>query len=133
LRFIKRLLIGIVGIVAVLVVVAFFLPRVVTVERSVTIDAPAETIFPHVVSLKANQGWSPWLDRDPEMGLVYEGPESGVGNKLTWTSDNPDVGNGSNIITAIEPNRRVDTALDFGDMGTANAWVRWTLQATAPR
>ncbi len=122
-RFLKRVLIGIVGLVVLLVVVAYALPREVMVERSVIIDAAPAKIFPHVNSLKANEAWSPWLDRDPDVVMVYEGPEEGVGSKLTWTSDHPNVGNGSNVIIASDPDRRVDTALDFGDMGTANAWV----------
>lgn len=122
-RFLKRLVVVILGIAVILVAIAYILPREVTVERAVVIDAPPSEIFPHVNSLKANEAWSPWLDRDPDVSLVYEGPEAGVGSKLTWTSDNPNVGNGSNIITASTPDSRVDTALDFGAMGTANAWV----------
>jgi hypothetical protein len=122
-RILKTLVLGILAIFIALVAVAYILPREVTVERSVVIAAPPADIFPHVNSLKANEAWSPWMDRDPGMVTVYEGPESGVGNKLTWTSNNPNVGNGSNIITASDPDRRVDTALDFGSMGTANAWI----------
>ncbi len=122
-RFLKRLVIAIIGIVVILVAVAYVLPREVTAERAVIINAPPAEIFPHIVSLKANEAWSPWLDRDPDVVLVYDGPDAGVGSKLTWASDNPQVGNGSNVITAVEQDRRVDTALDFGDMGTANAWV----------
>lgn len=121
-RFIKRLLIAIAAIVIVLIAVAYLLPRQVTVERTVIIDTPADEIFPHVNSLKANEAWSPWLSRDPNAVLVYEGPDEGVGSKLTWTSEHPQVGSGTNIITASEPDRRVESALDFGSMGTADAW-----------
>jgi len=122
-RFLKGLILAVIVIAAVLVAVAYILPRDVTVERSVVINAPAAAIFPHVNSLKANEAWSPWLQRDPNAKLLYEGPEAGVGSKLTWTSDNPQVGNGSNIISASDPDRRVDTDLDFGPMGTAKAWI----------
>lgn len=122
-RFIKRLAIGIAALVVVLIVVAYLLPRQVTVERTVVIDAPADEIFPHVNSLKANEAWSPWLSRDPGAVLVYEGPDEGVGSKLTWTSEHPQVGSGTNMIIASEPERRVESALDFGPMGTADVWL----------
>ena len=122
-RFLRNVISSLLVLVVVLVVIAYLLPQTVTVERSIVIDAPPEAIFPHVNSLKANEAWSPWLDRDPDIQLAYEGPDEGVGSKLTWASDHPQVGSGTNTITASVPNRRVETALDFGSMGTADAWV----------
>ena len=86
------------------------------------IDAPAEQVFPYVNSLQKTEEWSPWLDRDPDVKLTYSGPESGVGNTLVWESENPQVGNGRQEITLSQENERVETALDFGPMGEANAF-----------
>ena len=120
-RFLKWIL----GILVVLVVIfvagAFLLPRTVEVARTIEIDAPAADVFPHVNSLKAGEAWSPWLSRDPEVQLAYSGPEAGVGAKLDWTSDHPQVGNGTSLITASEADKLVENELDFGDMGTALA------------
>lgn len=121
-RILKRLLVGLVIVVLALVVIAYLLPREVTVARSVTIDAPAEEVFPHVNSMQKTEAWSPWLERDPDVKLSYDGPEMGVGNTLVWESENPQVGTGRQTITASAENARVDTDLDFGPMGTANAW-----------
>ena len=121
-RILKRLLGILVVFVIALVAIAYLLPREITVTRSITISASSETIFPHVNSLQAGAKWSPWLDRDPDVVLNYEGPESGVGNKLAWASDHPQVGNGVQEITLSTENQRVENALDFGDMGTALAW-----------
>ena len=119
---ILKWLLGIVVALAVIVIVGgFLLPREVVVSRSVDINAPAEAVFPHVNSLKATEAWSPWLARDPATELTYEGPDAGAGSKLTWRSDNPQVGAGTQEIVASSENRQVDTALDFGDMGTATA------------
>lgn len=138
-----RILKWLLGIVAVLAVVVFaggfLLPRDVTVARSVEINAPAEAIFPHVNSLKATEEWSPWLDRDPDVVLSYSGPDEGVGAKLAWASEHPQVGTGSQEIEASVVNERVQTALDFGEMGLAKAefllngsgdvtQVTWTLE-----
>ncbi|MEL7115208.1 MAG: SRPBCC family protein [Pseudomonadota bacterium] len=120
-RLFGKLLGYVVLLVIALVVVAFFLPRNVEVSRSITIDAPAADIFPHVNSMQKTEAWSPWLDRDPNVVLTYEGPEVGVGNKLIWASEVPEVGNGTQEITASIENERVETALDFGPMGTADA------------
>lgn len=114
-----------IGILAVLAIVffagGFFLPKEVTVARSVEIDAPASEIFPYVNNLKAAGEWSPWLGRDPEVQLTYTGPEEGVGAKLEWASDDPQVGNGVQQITLSDPDKLVQTTLDFGPMGQALA------------
>ncbi|KMW58986.1 hypothetical protein AIOL_003967 [Candidatus Rhodobacter oscarellae] len=120
-RILLRLLTGIVLLVAVLALGSFLLPREVAVARSVTIDAAPEAVFPHVNSLQKTEAWSPWMQRDPEVKLDYAGPEAGVGNKMTWASEDPQVGNGTQEITLSVENEKVETALDFGPMGTAKA------------
>lgn len=125
-RLLRNILIGLVALVAVLAIVGMFLPRYVSVERDVVIDASAEEAFPQINSLQAFSEWSPWGDLDPDMVVEYSGPEEGVGNVMVWTSDNPDVGNGRQEIVEVVENESVRTALDFGDMGTAEAWWRMT-------
>lgn len=120
-RILARLLKYLVVIVLALVAVSYLLPRQVSVARSIEIDASASDVFAHVNGLKAGADWSPWLGRDPEVELVYSGPETGVGSKLEWTSEHPQVGNGKQEIVESVENERVVTALDFGGQGTAMA------------
>jgi hypothetical protein len=123
LRFVGRLLVVLIGLAIVLALVSFLLPREVTVTRSIVIDAPPEEVFPHIDSLQAFDKWSPWAGIDPEMQQSFSGPERGVGNRMEWSSDDPDVGSGSQEITVSIPNERVETALDFGEMGQGTAWL----------
>lgn len=120
-RLLRRLLTFIVVTAAVIAAIAYVLPREVAVERSVTIKAGPQAIFPYVNSMQATEAWSPWLDRDPDVKLVYSGPDSGVGNRLVWESEYPQVGSGTQEIIASEENSLVRTALDFGAMGKATA------------
>lgn len=107
-----------VGIVlALLIIVSFFLPSKVHVERSLVINAQPEVIFANLNNLKSWEVWSPWKKRDSAMKNVYTGPESGVGQKNTWTSDHPKVGNGSMEISESKPNEKLVTKLGFGPGG----------------
>ncbi len=124
-RILRNILIGLVVLIAALAAGAYLLPRNVIVEREITIDAAPEDVFPHINSLQAFSEWSPWSDRDPDMTVSYSGPETGVGNVMEWQSDQPDVGNGRQEIVAVSENEEVRTTLDFGAMGTAEAW--WIL------
>ena len=120
-KLIKRLFLGLVVIIAALVAVSYLLPGQAVVARSITIDAPASAVFPHVNSMQATEAWSPWLSRDPQTKLTYSGPDAGVGNTLSWTSERPQVGSGTQEIVESVENQLVRTELDFGPMGTATA------------
>lgn len=120
-RFVKRVLLALLVLILVLVGVSYLLPGKAEVSRSITINAPADAIFPYVNSMQETEKWSPWLSRDPETKLSYSGPDTGVGNTLNWSSENPQVGTGSQEIIESVTDQVVRTALDFGPMGTATA------------
>lgn len=121
-RLLKRIALGLFVLISVFVIVAYLLPRHVIIERQVTIDAPPEVVFPYVNSLERGTEWSPWTVRDPDMDVSFEGPPEGVGNIMIWQSDVDTVGNGRQEIVESIENERVATLLDFGEMGTADAW-----------
>jgi len=118
-RWLVRILAALVVIVAVAAGASYLLPRHVEVTRSTMVDAAPETIFPLISNLKTAQEWSPWIETDPDIKLTYEGAPSGEGQVLKW--DSPEMGSGSQTVTAVSDNQSVTSALDFGDMGTAEA------------
>lgn len=112
------------GLALLFVVVGLFLPNDYRVERSLQINAPPEVVFDRVNSLKNWSEWSPWIARDPTIRNTYEGPESGVGAKVSWTSE--ESGEGTQTIIVSERPTRIETALDFGGMGQPKA--DWTFE-----
>ncbi|MGP1356438.1 SRPBCC family protein [Roseicyclus sp.] len=125
-RRLGRILIGLAVVVLIAAGAAYLLPRHVVVERQIVIDAPPEEVYRQVSSLRAFSEWSPWGDYDPDMEVVYSGPDTGVGNVMEWRSDHPNVGNGRQEIVAAVENRSVRTTLIFDGMNPAEAW--WTLE-----
>jgi hypothetical protein len=93
-RILKRILTILIAVIVLLAAASYLLPRQVVAARSIEIDAPASEVFNQVNGLKSEADWSPWLGRDPEVKLMYSGSETGVGSKLEWTSEHPQVGNG---------------------------------------
>lgn len=108
-------------IVALLVLVAMALPRHPTVFRSAEIAAPPEAVYAIVSDLRRFSEWSPWAALDPGMEITFTGPVDGVGQTMHWESRVPAAGSGSQAITRLEAGRAVETAIDFGDKGTAIA------------
>ncbi len=106
---------------AVLIVIGFILPDKVSMSRNIVIAASPEEIFPLVSDYRSFNRWSPWADRDPE--TVYEIVGSGVGQRMTWTSADPEVGSGSQtLVEIIAPNRAV-SQLEFVGMGKATSAI----------
>lgn len=115
-KLLKKVLLGLVGLVLLLVIVSFFIPSAYTVERSVIIKAGPEAIFPHVNNLQTWETWSPWTrEKYPTMEYSYSGPEAGVGAISEWKEES---GNGKLVITASDTATgiRYDLEFDEGQM-----------------
>ena len=110
--------------IVVAIAIAYILPGKVRVERATVIEAAPDKVFELVNSFENFNRWSPWYERDPDGDYRIEGPGQGVGARMTWASDKPDVGAGSQEIVESVPTRLVRTKLDFGDMGDANAFFQ---------
>ncbi len=107
-----------VGIYAVGVLV---LPDEKRVSRSIDVAASEAAVFNVVNDMRSFNRWSPWAELDPATRYDFQGPRQGVGAAMSWESTNPQVGSGSQIIVASEPNERVRLRLQFGVNQTAMA------------
>lgn len=115
----KKVLIGVVAVVAALVLVGFLLPGQVHVERSVVINASADKVFPMLCDFEKTHTWSPWMEMEPEAKNTYTGAPCAVDHANEWSGEK--VGQGKQWIVAITDNASVKTKLDFGEQGTADA------------
>ncbi len=98
-------------LIIVLIVVIIMQPDTFRVSRSITIAAPAATIFSHINTVKNWQAWSPWVKMDPQAQYGFAGPDSGVGAITRWTGTKS--GQGSSTITDSKPNELIIFRLDF--------------------
>ena len=117
----KRIGIGLLGLVLLLAVVGVLLPRKVHVQRSIDIAAPAANVYTRLDNLHVFNKWSPWAAIDPATQYQYSGPWTGNGAKLQWHSSNPKVGDGSETITSSEPDKHIGLQLRFGADRTADS------------
>ena len=115
-KILKVLVLGLIGLVLALAVIGLALPRNVHIERSTVIAAKPATVFNYLNGWKNFNDWSPWAELDPNTKYSSEGPATGVGAKQSWFSDDPNVGNGSQEITAVETNKAITIKLMLPDM-----------------
>ena len=99
-------------IVVILVAVVSIRPSEFHVERSATINAPADSLVARVADLHRWAEWSPWDKRDPQMKRDYEGAASGVGASYHWAG-NDKVGEGRMTVTDVLPGQKVGFKLEF--------------------
>lgn len=97
------------------------------IERSATVNAPPERIYPHIASLRAWGPWSPWEKKDPAMKRTFSGPESGVGAAYAWEGDK-NVGTGKMTILEATPSHKVVIKLEFLKPFEATNTAEFTLQ-----
>ncbi|MEO0422889.1 MAG: SRPBCC family protein [Pseudomonadota bacterium] len=100
---------------------ALVLPDEKRVSRSIDVAASEAAVFNVVNDMRAFNRWSPWAELDPNTRYEYQGPRQGVGAAMSWTSQSPQVGSGSQLIVASEPNDLVRLRLQFGADQTAMA------------
>lgn len=108
----KKILIGLAGLIVLCVLATPLLPGSVHVERSIVIAAPQANLFELLNGYARFNDWSPWQATDGESTFSIEGPASGVGARMTWSGE--EFGEGSQTITAAIPHERIEVALDFG-------------------
>jgi len=139
----------IIGIVVVVLVAGVLLhaankPDTFSVQRSASIQAPPERIFPLINDLRAFNTWNPFEKKDPSLKGRYSGPAGGKGAGYAFEG-NKDVGKGSiEILESSSPSRvtmrlsmvepfAVQNLVEFTLVPNGGATnVTWAMQGPAP-
>lgn len=119
----------IVIVAAVVLASAASRPDQFRIERSATIKAAPERIFPYINDLHRWQSWSPYEKKDPAMQRSFEGPASGPGAAYGWNG-NKNIGSGRMEISESTPSSRVRIRLDFFTPFKASNTAEFVLQPT---
>ena len=109
----KRVALFLGGLAILFFAAGLFLPDQIRVKREIEIRATPDAVFPYVNNFKKFNEWQPWVRLDKSTKYTFLGPESGKGAKLTWASER--MGVGSQEIILSEPNKRVQTRMEFGE------------------
>jgi uncharacterized protein YndB with AHSA1/START domain len=97
------------------------------IERSASIKAPPEKIFPLINDFHQWGAWSPWEKIDPALKRTYSGADSGHGAVYEWEG-NKKVGKGRMEITEASPPSKIIIKLDFFKPFEAHHTAEFTLQ-----
>jgi uncharacterized protein YndB with AHSA1/START domain len=137
-KYLLRLSLAFSLVVGIIALIALFLPRRYSVERSITIAAPVAEVFPLVADLARWREWNVWLSRDPAIRLETAKTTTGAGAWISWRSERQEGGRIETTKTAAPelmqyrmavegvPVESVGTIKVVGATGGTQTVVIWT-------
>jgi len=108
----KKILLGLAVAVVALAGIISTRPAAFSVQRSATIQAPADIPFALVNDFHHWGSWSPWDKLDPNMTRTFTGADAGLDAMYEWTG-NDKVGAGRMTIQESKPAEQLRIRLEF--------------------
>jgi Polyketide cyclase / dehydrase and lipid transport len=113
-------------LIAAVLIYAATKPDTFRIQRSASINAPAEKIFPFINDFRNWVDWSPWEKMDPELKRSFSGTASGQGSVYEWEGQK--VGKGRMEIAKISPPTNILIDLDILKPLEAHNIAEFTLE-----
>jgi uncharacterized protein YndB with AHSA1/START domain len=123
----KIISLAVVAVVGGFLIYAATRPDSFRVERTATINAPPERIFPLINDFQRWGAWSPFEKKDPGMKRTMSGVSSGKGAVYEWDG-NKEIGQGRMEIVESVPPSRITLTLNFTRPFEAHNIVDFTLE-----
>ena len=123
----KKILLGVAVVIALLVAFIASRPNEFTVTRSAMVNAPADVVYAQLSDFHSFDKWSPWSALDPNLKPTFEGTPGAVGHGYAWDG-NDEVGAGKMTLTEVAPNDHVTIALEFIRPFPSRAEIRWEMK-----
>ncbi|HLI93930.1 MAG TPA: SRPBCC family protein [Puia sp.] len=135
----------ILGIIALILIIAAIAGTAINYEQSILINAPLSRVWDNIKTLHAINQWNPWMDLDPNMKIQYGGTDGTPGAGFSWDSTVKNAGAGSQTILKVSDQSQLHTRIDFlrpfkntayADFNvapdTGNTRVSWSLKGKMP-
>ena len=111
-KFLKRFLLVIVGIIALALITALFVSKDMKSSREIVINKPKAEVFGYIKLLKNQDNFSKWGKLDPNMKKEYRGTDGTPGFVSAWEG-NKEVGKGEQEIKNVVEGEKLETELRF--------------------
>lgn len=143
-KILKRILLGIVALIALILIVAAFAPKEFTGKSEIVIDKPQQEVYDYIKYLKNQDQYGTWNQMDPAMKKTYEGTDGTVGFAYAWDSEKFMVGKGKQVITKLNGTQMESDLFFEGSSEPAKSvisttqqnpnktLVKWTVKGKSP-
>lgn len=89
------------------------MPKELIIEKNIVINKNIDDVFNYLKQTKNQDNFSVWNMKDPNMKKTYSGTDGTTGFIYSWDSKDKNVGAGSQEITNVVNNSRIDYELRF--------------------
>ena len=114
------------GLIALFLIVALFLPSTMHIERSIVIEKPVNEVYSKVADLTTFGKWNPWTEYEPTAKSSATGTPGQVGQVWSW--EGKEVGSGNMTVTEVQENKLVKTKLLFTKPMEDESQSYWALE-----
>ena len=127
-KILKGIFYVILAIVALVFLIALFLPSQYRVERSAEINQPVEMVYGYVADFNNFFDWNPWTPLEPNHQYEVIGDSGKVGQKYSWQGEI--IGTGSMMFTEFDPYKLIKSDIEFFTPQEGVAIVEWNFDTT---
>lgn len=103
------ILIYLLGIVAIVLLIALLLPSSYTISKTITVTAPIGHCYEKIANLNHYKDWNPFAQMEPTSVGIISGSPNTVGHQYTW--DGKKIGTGG--LTIIKTNQPFSIELEL--------------------
>lgn len=126
-KFLRQLFFFVLALLVAAAALSVFMPVKQTVEKTITIQAPASMVYEQLAKLDNFNKWSVWSQQDSTAKYTFTGTDGTVGAATAWKGDPAISGEGKIEITALEPGKKVAHSIQFSQPRKAKAASVFTL------
>ncbi len=101
----------ILGIIALVLLIAAGLPGKYLIKKSIVINRPGAEVYNKGAGLNYYCQWNPWQKTDPDAKSVISGDPLHIGHKYEWNGKK--VGEGSLTVRSVTPGKAINFDLRF--------------------
>jgi uncharacterized protein YndB with AHSA1/START domain len=112
-KVLRILLYVVLGVIALVLVVAAVMPNRMDLKSEIVINKPVSEVYEFAKILENQKYYSKWVMLDPNVKVTYVGTDGTVGAYSSWESTMDEVGVGQQEIIGMEENKRIDYELRF--------------------
>lgn len=109
--FLKFVLFFVLGLIALVLILAFLAPRNFEARSEILINKPQQEIYDYIKFLKNQENYGNWYRMDPAMKKTFTGIDGEEGFIYAWESDK--IGKGKQKITKLLEGEKMETELYF--------------------
>lgn len=114
----KKIGIGLLVLMGILLILSFVLSKEVNVRESYNFKAPKAYVFNLVNNVKTYPEWNAWITNDPMIELTFDDKTIGQGAGYSWTSDQS--GSGSMYYDRVVGMDSIFSTMRFEGMSDSN-------------